>query len=53
MEFTSELDNFADFRSLAPKKAIARLRHFLTPGSTNHVWDVCLMKDNFEILDED
>jgi hypothetical protein len=46
-----ELSKIADFRSLAPNKAIARLGHFLTPGSSDHVWN--LTKDNFEILDED
>jgi hypothetical protein len=47
----NKLEEIADFRSLAPNKAIARLAHFLTPGSSDHVWN--LTKDNFEILDED
>jgi len=48
----NELEKTAYFRSLVQNKAIARIGHFLTTGSSDHFW-TRLTKDNFEILDED
>jgi hypothetical protein len=47
-----ELEKIADFRSLAPEKAVARFDLLLTPGRHEHVWDR-LTADNFEMIGED
>jgi RNA dependent RNA polymerase len=46
-----KLEQIADFRSLKPIKAVARLKHLLTPAPSSHLWR--LNRDQFEFIEED